>query len=363
MQSKVRNVAVLMGGATAEHEVSLASGRMVLSVLGDRHHLLPVKIDLTGQWLIPDRIYRPGELDLSVEDPFSTDNCRKTDAAGALARLRDANIQVAFLALHGASGEDGAMQGFLEIAGIPYTGSGIGPSALAMDKIWTREILAHHGVPIPQYSVSKREDWITSRENVLHQIEVRHTYPIVAKSPCFGSSIGMGMPANLAQLTLLLDELFEMDDRVLIESRLQGTEVTCAVIEDSLHGLQAFPPTEIVPIGAGFFDYEAKYTPGATEEITPARISPELVREVQETSLAVHRALRLGSVSRTDFILSGGVPVVLETNTIPGLTPTSLLPQGAAASGMSFSQLLERLLECALKTSNRTQKTPASLAV
>ena len=229
-------------------------------------------------------------------------------------------------------GEDGCIQGLLEILRIPYTGSSVQASAAAMDKITTKRLLAGSGVTMPQ-------DWTWSLGEGLPE-GVR--YPVVAKTPQGGSTLGIVMVDDEAQLEAALVDHKELDSRVLLEERVDGVEITVAVLDG-----QALPAVEIVP-DSGFFDFEAKYTEGRTTYLVPARISPETLRAAQHAALVAWERLGLSGVVRADFIVrEDGTPVFLEVNTIPGMTATSLSPMAADAVGISFEELVDRVARSA----------------
>jgi D-alanine-D-alanine ligase len=322
-----QRIAVLMGGKSLEHDVSMRSGELVVQHLpADRFEAVPVVIGRDGRW-------RFGEKE------------RIAGLAEAIAEL-SAGFDCAFLALHGPYGEDGRFQGMLDLAGIPYTGPGAVASGLAIDKMRAKLLARGAGVRVAQDLVVFSDEWHADPEGVLARVEAQLGYPCVAKSPSQGSSLGMAIPKHADGLSAALTELFSYDNLVLIEEFIAGTEVTCGVLETE-PGRQpvALPVTEIVPVDAPFFDYEAKYTPGATEEITPARIAEKTTQEVQQLALRIHQAFGCRGMSRSDMIIVKDEPVWLEVNTIPGLTETSLLPKGAAAAGITYPMLITALID------------------
>jgi len=337
----VRNVAVIMGGRSGEHEVSLGSGREVLRHIDrTRNVSLPVILTPENRWRIwPAPTGSPKE--------FSPDDSAVTGQSPgeALEALQAWPVDVAFLVLHGPYGEDGRIQGFLDMADIPYTGSGHAASALCMDKVQCKRIMEWRGIVTPEWEVVdlSRE---TARD-LIPRLEERYGYPLVAKTPCLGSSVGMAIPNGREELEAFLEEAAGHERRLLVERYLPGTEVTCAVL-DGPAGPEALPPTEIVPKTGPFFDYHAKYTPGASDEITPARTRPEETRELQRLALELHDLMGCRGMSRSDFILEGGRLSCMEVNTIPGMTVTSLLPQAAECAGISFAGVIERLIDSAL---------------
>jgi len=253
------------------------------------------------------------------------------------------SIDVAFILLHGIHGEDGTMQGFLELLGIPYQGAGVLGSALAMDKNLAKTMYRLHGLPVAPWEMACRDD-IKDTGRLLGALDL----PLVIKPVRQGSSIGMSIVRQPDRLSSALALAFEHDSQVMVEQFIKGREITVGVIGNDV--LSALPLVEIIPDKKyEFFDYEAKYKPGATNEVCPAKVDDTLRIKAQEYGLTAHRALQLKGYSRTDMIVSGEDIFVLETNTIPGMTPTSLLPQAAAAFGLPFGALLDRLIELALE--------------
>ncbi len=307
---KKKTIALLAGGVSSEREVSLNSGQQVYEALDKSRY------------------------DVIRYDP-------KYDLARLVADA--SRIDAALVILHGPHGEDGTIQGLLELLDIPYQGSGVLGSALAMNKLAAKQMYSRHGIPTPGYIALSPGKPVGPDE-----IVARLGLPAVVKPVLAGSSIGMSLVKQAEEMEQALDKAFSFDSNVLVEAYIQGTEITCGVLGN--RDLEALPPIEIIPAAAhAFFDYEAKYTAGATEEICPARLDQELTGRVQELARRAHRALFCRGYSRTDMILCQGEFYVLETNTIPGMTPTSLFPQAARAAGISFSRLLDRLIELGIE--------------
>jgi D-alanine-D-alanine ligase len=303
-------IALLAGGISSEREVSLNSGEQVYEALDKQRY------------------------DILRYDP-KTDLPRLVADAG--------RIDAALIILHGAFGEDGTVQGLLDLLDIPYQGSGVLGSAAAMNKLAAKQLYAQAGLPIPDYLVARRGRPLDAGEAV-----ARLGLPLVVKPVVGGSSVGIRIVRDEASLPAAVAAAHEHDEQVLIEAYIQGTEITGGVIGND--ELEALPIIEIIPGGAHeFFDYTAKYQAGASEEICPARIDAELTAEAQRLSTAAHRALFCRGYSRTDMILRGREILILETNTIPGMTATSLLPRAARTAGYSFSRLLDRLIELSLQ--------------
>jgi D-alanine-D-alanine ligase len=307
---KKLSVALLSGGISSERDVSLASGDQVFAALDK------------------------DKYDIVRYDP-------KTD----LVRLAaDAHrIDMALIILHGPYGEDGTIQGMLDLLGIPYQGSGVLGSALAMNKLVTKQLYETAGLPVPPYLSLRRGDPIDSAH-----ITRRLGLPLVIKPVSGGSSIGMSIVSAAENLAQAVHTALAHDDTVLIEAHISGIELTGGVVGD--RELDALPLIEIIPDKAHlFFDYKAKYTAGLTQEICPARIDDALTAQAQSYAKMAHRALHCEGYSRTDMILRQREIFVLETNTIPGMTATSLLPRAAQTAGVSFSAFLDRLIELGLQ--------------
>ncbi|MFI5330624.1 MAG: D-alanine--D-alanine ligase [Desulfobaccales bacterium] len=303
-------LALIAGGKSSEREVSLKSGAQVYEA-----------------------------LDKSKYD------IRRYDPRSDLARLvQDApELQVALIIMHGRGGEDGAMQGFLDLLEIPYQGSGVLASALAMDKELSKALYQMAGLRVPTALAFNREKTPTPEE-----IGEALGLPVVIKPATEGSSIGISLARTLVELKEGLAAAFHYDSQLLVEEFIQGVEVTGAVLGN--RELKALPLVEIIPAeNYSFFDYEAKYQPGASQEICPARLSPELTALAQRCALEAHDILGCRGYSRTDMIIRDEQIYVLETNTIPGMTATSLFPQAAQAAGLEFPALLDELIRLALE--------------
>jgi D-alanine-D-alanine ligase len=274
---------------------------------------------------------------------------RTFSAVDGLRELCESRVDCVFLALHGPFGEDGRIQGTLDLLGIPYTGSGCGASAIAMDKVRTKALAEHAGVKVaPQYVIRKPE-WLAGTEGWIARVTETFGYPCVVKDPCQGSSLHMAIPADASGFRDAVNQIFQVTSWLMVEKYLTGPEVTCGVLDvEAGRPAIAMPVTEIRPVTAAFFDYVAKYTPGATQEITPARISDSATAKVQAMALRVHEAVGCRGLSRSDMILVDDEPIFIEINTIPGMTETSLFPQAAAVYGLSFAQVVERLVDRAM---------------
>jgi D-alanine-D-alanine ligase len=358
---KIR-VGVLVGGASSERDISLASGKMVAEHLPkDRYDVVvldTLALMAHNPHLSEEMRARARNLLLGSSSASAAENLPeafreevRAGASSALAATRALTpsserlgIDVAFLALHGRFGEDGTVQGFLELLGVPYVGSGVLASAVAMDKVVAKRLLGVEGIPTPKGTMVSRREFQEDQKGALER--GAGFLPAVVKPVSQGSSIGMSLAETEEGLLAALGTAFAFDSRALVEERLVGKELTVGVIGN--RELSALPVVEIVPKKA-FFDYQAKYDPSFSEEICPARISEMDRLAAQALALRAHRALSCRGLSRVDMILTEGGPVVLEVNTIPGMTINSLLPKAARVSGMAFGELLDRLVQLALE--------------
>lgn len=339
---KIR-VAVLMGGKSAEHEVSLASGMEVVKNLDpQKYGVLPVVIDKSGQkWQIGQSVkprlnQRPATIKKKAKSSSKLVLLQKSLPKS----IDDQQVDVVFIAMHGPFGEDGTIQGMLELAGLSYTGSGVLASALGMNKIASRKIWLNDGVPVVPFAV------IRKGENSAVSLS-KFSYPFVVKPSNQGSSVGVSIVRKREELKKALELAFSYSYEVLLEKYIKDKEVTCGVIGNEKP--LALPLVEIVPKHE-FFDYACKYTAGLCQEIVPARVSKKTTKKIQEIAVKAYKSIGCQGFGRVDMFLDAdGKIYVSEINTIPGLTANSLLPKEARAAGISFPQLLEKIINYALK--------------
>lgn len=336
-------VNLIMGGPSAEHEVSLHSGYEILKhIRKDIYKIRAVVISKSQQFYFSD-------IDSSIPDISDLLSPEKSDIfngpfSAAASDPVWKNCDIAFLALHGSYGEDGIIQGFLDTLGIPYTGSGVLASAIAMDKIISKSIFIQNGFTVPPFSVfGKNFPHITP-----DIIERKHGFPCFIKCPQSGSSRLMGRAESKESLLDLLDDLSRHSAGLLIESSIEGPEFSCGVIEDNDGSLVTLPPVEIRPKSI-FFDYKAKYTSGESIELVPAPRPQKLLKRIQQIALDAHRIIGCSSISRTDMILNNDSLYVLEINTLPGMTSNSLLPRAFTSCKGTYSDLLDTIINSALR--------------
>lgn len=347
------NVIVLAGGLSTERNVSLSSGAKVcqaLQALGHKASLVDLFLGLEDYGRPYDQIFdAPPALpptnigaqapDLDAVKSSRKDKSRKVFGPGVLEVC--ALADVVFLGLHGNCGEDGRVQAAFDLLGIPYTGSGYLGSAIAMDKDFTKRLARAEGVLTPDWQ------YVEVIAERTEKLAVDLPLPCVVKVPAGGSSIGVTVCHDRETLKQALSA--GLGQRLLVEEYIKGREFSCGVLDG-----KALPPIEIIP-KEGFYDYQNKYQPGATTEVCPADITFAATHIMQDAALRVHQLLGLSAYSRSDFLMTeAGDIYFLEVNTLPGMTPTSLIPQEAQAVGISYQQLCQRLLELALRERGQT---------
>jgi D-alanine-D-alanine ligase len=307
-------VAVLMGGRSLEREVSMMSGHRVAEALEEKGH----------------RVVR-----------FDVDE-------NLVENLRQAEVDLAYIALHGKYGEDGTIQELLEILDIPYTGPGVYSSRMGFDKALAKEIFVIEGIPTaPFFALSNGTFKEMGGSGMLGEVIKKLGLPIVVKPACQGSALGIKIAKKREELPSALIAALSYDDKVVLEKYIEGTEISISIMGNK--DPQPLPIVEIIP-QKDFFDFESMYTMGMTDYYVPARLSEEMTKKVQEIALKVHKVLRGRDVSRVDLkIGKDNVPYVLELNTSPGMTETSLLPMSAKAAGIEFNDLVEKLVNMALE--------------
>lgn len=340
------NIVVLAGGTSTERSVSIVSGTMICNGLREKGHRAILVDVFCGLKEVDWENLFPEEY--SVEDAVAYINSFNDDIESLKKTRRvffGENVieicqkaDIVFLALHGENGENGKVQAAFDLLGVKYTGTGYLSSALAMDKELSKQMFRYHGVPVAHsIVVSRGEELKTARE-------YGFDFPCVIKVCCGGSSVGVTIPQNEEQFHNDMVKAFELEENVMIEQFIKGREFSVGVING-----KALPIIEIAPI-SGFYDYENKYKPGSTVETCPAVLTEAQTEEMQKQAENAYHALGMTSYGRIDFMMNGaGEMFCLEANTLPGMTPTSLLPQEAAAEGISFPELCENLIRVSLK--------------
>jgi D-alanine-D-alanine ligase len=335
-------VAVLFGGTSSERDVSIASGSQVVKALRAGGHDVIAVDTATGVLGATDeqRLLTAGVAPAPPEE--SALEALSGSGANLLQSEEFNRVDVVFLALHGGSGENGTLQALLDLAGVPYIGSGVLGSAVAMDKDIAKRLLLVAGVPTPAWVMAPTE---------VAKVQSEIGWPAIVKPNKQGSTVGLTIVREPGMLAQAIEDAYRHDDEVMIEQFIPGRELTVPIL-----GNEALPVGEII-VEREIFDYETKYQPGMAREIFPADLSGPEVIEVQALALATHRALKLGGYSRIDFRMAAdGRFWCLEANTLPGMTAASLFPKGAAAAGMSFPVVVEKICRIAIEEHQRRRR-------
>ncbi len=353
--SRKLKVGVIFGGRSGEHEVSLASASSILDALDrERYEPIPIGITREGSWLLSGDPLQT--LKKSARDRTSPKGEGVAEAVRTLKAL-----DVVFPALHGPYGEDGTLQGFLELLDIPYVGAGVLASALGMDKAAMKQVFLARGLPVVEHLVTFKREWEKDPEKLMARIEETFGYPCFVKPANLGSSVGVSKVKDPQELSQALEIAGRYDRKLLIERALDCREIEVSVLGND--DPQASLPGEIVPKKA-WYDYEAKYREGMSDFLIPAPLPEEKVREFQRLAIEAFQAIDGAGMARVDFFLERGTEriVVNEINTIPGFTTTSVYPKLWAASGLSYPILLERLIDLALERHAEKDRRSAHLA-
>ncbi len=309
----LKKIAVLLGGKSAEREISLKTGNAIINALINLGYTVK-GIDTATDFIDELKVFNP---------------------------------DLVFIALHGPLGEDGTIQGLMEILGYPYTGCGVLSSALAMNKIYTKRLLKEANIPTARFIVIRENEFINDKEKIINHITNNFDFPFVIKAPSQGSTIGIYFVKEKDDIVKMLKEAFTFEKEILIEEFIKGREVTVAIMGND--NLEVLPIVEIVS-HTGVYDFKAKYTKGLSDHIIPARLPKDVSNTVAKLAEKTYRILGCRGFSRVDFIVENDSnPYVLEVNTIPGMTETSLFPDAALNAGISFEQLIEKFIQYALE--------------
>ncbi|MCW2715516.1 MAG: D-alanine--D-alanine ligase [Frankiales bacterium] len=352
-------IAVVFGGRSTEHAISCVSAGSILGAIDrDRYDVVAIGITPDGRWVLaPDD---PSLLALSGRDLPSVKDGRAValpgdPTAGGLVPLEDGpgllgSVDVVFPVLHGPYGEDGTIQGLLELADVPYVGSGVLASAAAMDKVVARLLLTAAGLAVTPAAVVRAARWEQDEAAVVREVSALGL-PVFVKPARGGSSIGISKVHDLAQLPRAVDEALRCDPKILVEAAVVGREVECGVLEDAHGQPQASVPAELRVVGEHeFYDFEAKYLDAATELDVPADLPDEVAAQIRSMACRAFEALDCQGLARVDFFVGpSGEVTVNEVNTMPGFTTTSMFPRMWAASGVDYPELVDRLIQTALR--------------
>lgn len=374
-------IGVLYGGRSGEHEVSLASAAAVFANLDrNRYDPVPIRIEKDGRWALADkppmatstadvieqsrveaaRQIRTGrEVHLvtrpSEETILSIKRAPEASPEPTEASVTGLHLDVIFPVLHGPYGEDGTVQGLLELANVPYIGAGVAASALGMDKALMKVLFAAAGLPVCEYRVVLRRDWEQQPDDVAAELERRLRFPMFVKPANLGSSVGISKAKDSTSLRAAMNLAGSFDRKIVVEAAVvDAREIECAVLGN--YDPQTSVPGEVIP-SREFYDYEAKYLDEGSKTIIPADLPPRVADEIQRLSVAAFKAIDCAGMARVDFLVSrpGGAVFVNEVNTIPGFTTISMYSKMWEASGVSYAALLDRLVELALERHTEKQ--------
>ena len=364
--AKRLKVGVLFGGRSAEHEVSLRSAAAIVAALDrGKYEVIPLKIGRDGGWRLPAAREHPFLEGVAGEeakpigllaDPTSSELLvQEKPQASWQPQAGPGQLDVVFPVLHGTYGEDGTVQGFLELTGIAYVGAGVGASAVAMDKALMKSVFRDCGLPILAYEVVSSHVWDRAAKQVLAVIEKALSYPLFVKPANLGSSVGVSKVKTFAELTPALREAFRYDRKAIVEQGIDAREIEVSVLGNDEP--RASLPGEIVP-SREFYDYRAKYIDGDSELLIPAPLDEETTSRAQQLAIDAFTAVDAAGMARADLFLSRstGELFVNEVNTIPGFTLISMYPKLWEASGLSFSELVDRLIALALERASQKTK-------
>ncbi len=358
MTEKLR-VGLIFGGRSGEHEVSLVSAQGVMGAIDKgKYEVVPIGITKEGRWLaagdpmqaLSSGVVTKSNPALLLPEPSQQGIMRLEDREQerALAAIQVSQLDVVFPILHGPYGEDGTVQGLLELAGLPYVGAGVAASAVGMDKVLFKDIMRAHGLPVVHSLMIKRKVWEQQPERTVARIEAEVGYACFVKPVNLGSSVGISKVHNRAELATALNEAARYDRKLLVEVAVDAREIEVSVLGNDEP--IASVPGEIVPCNL-FYDYAAKYLDGESELLIPAPIPPETTELIRRLAVDAYLAIDCAGMARADFLLDRQTEQVYinEVNTLPGFTPISMYPKLWEASGISYPELIDRLIELALE--------------
>jgi D-alanine-D-alanine ligase len=373
-KDKIR-VGILFGGQSGEHEVSLTSAQGIMKAIDkDKYEVVPIGITKAGRWMVggnPVRALRaaahmPPALAESVaaedEAPQTVLVPLEPGPTGLTTAKAGLHIDVVFPVLHGPRGEDGSVQGLLELAGLPYVGAGVTASALAMDKVVAKDIFRTHSLPVLPYCVVLRRTWRVDPARVIEDCEADLSYPMFTKPANLGSSVGISKAHDRDELAAGLDEAARFDRKLLVEQGIQAREIEVSVLGNDQP--IASVPGEIIP-SREFYSYAAKYIDESSQLLIPAPISEEQSQRVRDLAIQAFKAVDCAGMARVDFLMDKASQEIWlnEMNTIPGFTPISMYPKLWEASGIGYSELIDRLIQLALERHQEQQDSSTSFDV
>ena len=370
MASRKLGVAVLFGGRSGEHEVSLVSARSIMQAMDkSKYEIYPIGIDKAGRWLTSgdpmallssgDGAQKRGASERHAPDALAPGGAGVSPADGrelvpGISRARFPNVDVVFPVLHGTFGEDGTVQGLLELADLPYVGAGVLGSSLGLDKVVMKDVLSAQGLPVVEYLAVLARRWRQDADGVIEDVEARFAYPVFCKPANLGSSVGISKAHDRQELRQGLDLAARFDRKLLVERGVNAREIECSVLGNDEPIASVLG--EVVPCNE-FYDYRAKYIDDASELLIPAPISDEITQRVRDLAVRAFQALDGAGLARVDFFLcrDSGEIYVNELNTMPGFTSISMYPKLWEVSGIPYPELIDRLIELAIERHREKQ--------
>jgi len=367
---KIR-VGIVFGGRSGEHEVSLTSAKGIMGAIDkNKYEVVPIGITKSGQWLVGGNVHQQllaaaaghPAIDNSLKQEEAPPETVETISNLALWTQESGPLDVIFPVLHGPFGEDGTVQGFLELVGWPYVGAGVTASAAGMDKAICKDIFRAHGLPIVIHRVFLRKQWQAEPEAVIAECQEAMPYPMFVKPANLGSSVGIHKAKDREQLRAGLDDAAQYDRKLIVEQGLEAREIEVSVLGNDEP--IASVPGEIIP-SREFYSYAAKYIDDSSDLLIPAPISPEHTELIQQLAIMAFKVLDCSGLARCDFLLERATGEVFlnELNTMPGFTPISMYPKLWEASGISYTELIDRLIELALERHQDKQQSRTTFDV
>lgn len=367
-------VGVIFGGKSGEHEVSIQSGQSILNALDpEAYEVVPIGITRTGQWLIGENVFAAlmqaaqielGESErdlLSEPDQGATPSAAVVPTGELVPSELVGDFDVVIPVLHGPNGEDGTIQGMLELFDIPYVGAGVLASAVGMDKVFMKKLFAAAGLPQVKYTFCTRTMWDSEPARIVEEVDTTIGYPCFVKPANMGSSVGISKVKSAKELPAAMDLAARYDRKIVVEQGLDVREVEVAVLGND--NPEASVPGEVIP-DREFYDYESKYVTGESQLIIPAPLPSGVTEEIRRLAVEAFRALDGSGLARMDFFVERGTNRVLvnEINTMPGFTRFSMYPKLWEATGLSYTQLLDRLIDLAIERSTEKRRSSQDLS-
>ena len=363
-KSKKLRVGILFGGQSGEHEVSLTSAKGIINAIDkDKYDVVPIGITKAGQWLAGGDTHQQ-LVDAAAGHPLIEDALSKAASEKSLALpiSETGPLDVVFPVLHGPFGEDGTVQGFLELAGVPYVGAGVMASAVGMDKAICKDVFKAHGLPIVPHITFLRRRWQADPDGVLAECESNLTYPMFVKPANLGSSVGIHKAKNSDNLRAGINDAARYDRKLIVEQGVDAREIEVSVLGNDAP--IASVPGEIIP-SREFYSYAAKYIDNSSDLLIPAPLSDEQTQAIQQIAVDAFKVLDCSGLARCDFLYDRqtGQIFLNEVNTMPGFTPISMYPKLWEASGISYTELIDRLIELALERFQDKQQSETNFDV